>query len=334
MATRRSGTSAAAFVSLVALAAAYPLAQDGAGDSWLGTPEAPELDIKFMASLSSGTPPKFVYNHMPKCAGNTLIDIFTEAIPPENLIIESEFETVVPADNESFVVGSVREPCDYYVSLWSYGAAGQGSLHKKLNQSCGSDCFYGTDSSPAASPTFQAWLPIAVGTMGLRFNNSYPTRELTDCWVRTEYVDQDTRRCLNMYETIGGPVNWTAANYMLDLSTKKNDNPSAHGACSDYYNDESMELIRGGDDGFIFDAFAYQGCCEGGSSSTQHPTFRSPDAEVVWFNEQDEINLMCSRMVVYGYQSSPICADFIRPGVGGYPNMTELFGPEQYPPES
>ena len=126
VATPKSRTAAAAVVALASLAAAMPLGNyKRAADAWLA---APGMEAKFMANLLSDEPPIFVYNHMPKCAGNTLVDIFTASIPKRYLKIENEFDRVTIRDNSSFVVGSVREPCDYYVSLWSYGVMSSGRL--------------------------------------------------------------------------------------------------------------------------------------------------------------------------------------------------------------
>lgn len=66
-------------------------------------------------------PLTLVYNHMPKCAGTSLTDLINDAVPHSR--IEDEFDSLTWSDNSAFVLGSVREPCDYYVSLWAYGGA-------------------------------------------------------------------------------------------------------------------------------------------------------------------------------------------------------------------
>ncbi len=75
---------------------------------------------------------KLVYLELQKTAstliGALLVDLFgaEHRYPKHGLL---------PTDCESrFVVGSVRNPWDYYVSLWSFGGQGDGGMHRRLTQ--------------------------------------------------------------------------------------------------------------------------------------------------------------------------------------------------------
>jgi hypothetical protein len=73
---------------------------------------------------------KLVYLELQKTAstliGSVLVDCFgAEYRYPKH--------GRLPADCRArFVIGSVRNPWDYYVSLWSFGGEGEGGLHKRL----------------------------------------------------------------------------------------------------------------------------------------------------------------------------------------------------------
>jgi hypothetical protein len=53
-----------------------------------------------------------------------------EAVPPNYVVIREEFDSMTKEDHEgAFTIGSIRNPCDYYVSLWAFG-----SETKKMNR--------------------------------------------------------------------------------------------------------------------------------------------------------------------------------------------------------
>ena len=88
-----------------------------------------------------------LYNHNPKAGGGTILQVLRRATPCEHLVDrnahrpwwedktrnESCYVNVREAQasgrgdqRQAFVLGSVREPCDHYVSLWAFGSAGLG----------------------------------------------------------------------------------------------------------------------------------------------------------------------------------------------------------------
>ena len=135
---------------------------------------------------------------------------------------------------EGFVISSIREPCDQYVSLWAFGSAGHGSLHrrnKKRNYNW-TLAAYGHDS-----PTFdsqedikrfqQLWLPDPNirGMIAKRFRDGYGRPNITvmangstiysrpapvDCWVYVDDFKATLYSCLREYEMQGGLVDWDA----------------------------------------------------------------------------------------------------------------------------
>lgn len=51
----------------------------------------------------------------------------------DTLVIIPELSLVLPKDHEDgFVISSMREPCDQYVSLWSFGSSGLGYMHHEF----------------------------------------------------------------------------------------------------------------------------------------------------------------------------------------------------------
>jgi hypothetical protein len=73
---------------------------------------------------------KLAYLELPKTAstliGSVLVDVLGACpLPPKH-------GRLPPGACAKFVVGSVRNPWDHYVSLWSFGCAGEGQLHARL----------------------------------------------------------------------------------------------------------------------------------------------------------------------------------------------------------
>ncbi len=57
--------------------------------------------------------------HMSKCAGRELIHVFSKV---EKQFVPLAERTPVKGNAGGFVIASVRNPCDYYSSLWAYSA--------------------------------------------------------------------------------------------------------------------------------------------------------------------------------------------------------------------
>ena len=147
----------------------------------------------------------------------------------------SEFSRTTPYDKErGYVIGSIREPCSQYVSLWSFASLNHGRFRQKVLP----DAQYYGESPPYFNTSsdlqrFQAWMthPSVVGAIGRRVNENYGTTtpiinsdndndddnnnnenivNNVDCWVFVENFQQTLLECLERYENQGGYVDWTS----------------------------------------------------------------------------------------------------------------------------
>mmetsp|Transcript_67546 Transcript_67546/g.208960 ORF Transcript_67546/g.208960 Transcript_67546/m.208960 type:complete len:340 (-) Transcript_67546:51-1070(-) len=63
-----------------------------------------------------------VVNHLAKCGGSFVKDVLFQSVPGMRLEVENEADSVTRYDLEgkSFIIGLIRNPFEYYVSLWAY----------------------------------------------------------------------------------------------------------------------------------------------------------------------------------------------------------------------
>ena len=67
----------------------------------------------------SWRPNSMVYNHLAKAGGRFVKDVLTKTIPSNLLDIENAKVALTHEDKRiKFTIGGVRNPCDYYPSLW------------------------------------------------------------------------------------------------------------------------------------------------------------------------------------------------------------------------
>jgi hypothetical protein len=154
----------------------------------------------------------------------------------DTLVIIPEFSKVSPKDHEKgFVISSIREPCDQYISLWSYGSNQVGYMYNKFLQKYPNWTLqaYGQDPPTFDSPrdihAFRnIWLKDdkVKGEMTRRFHQSFgrlPHKNkntstssmmmmpsVVDCWVYVDDFQATLYTCLREYENQGGHVNWDA----------------------------------------------------------------------------------------------------------------------------
>mmetsp|Transcript_5488 Transcript_5488/g.11260 ORF Transcript_5488/g.11260 Transcript_5488/m.11260 type:complete len:380 (+) Transcript_5488:100-1239(+) len=140
------------------------------------------------------------------------------------LMYIKEFDTADPIiQQRAFVVSSIREPCDQFLSLWAYGSSGRGALHRNVDG-------YGIDApyfdSPRDIDAFRHdWLGNREikGMIARRHHQSFGKNRLedtnadnkldgypVDCWVYVDDFDATMYSCLREYEIQGGHVDWTA----------------------------------------------------------------------------------------------------------------------------
>jgi len=195
----------------------------------------------------------FLYDHLPKAGGSFVRGVIAgggsegKVLPVANVRIREESEGLTAEDRQrTFTVGSVRNPCDYYVSCWSF------SRHiPEVVQTTGGAAFYGTSEHLNTTDDiarFGKWLRnsmpgrLAPGLLTARFLWSYFNESVAgarhpepnlqgwsthdrqiyakaaaafdpssvDCWIRTEKLTADMRHCLALFEKRAGPgiVNW------------------------------------------------------------------------------------------------------------------------------
>jgi len=141
----------------------------------------------------------------------------------DTIVFIKEFDVVNPdVHQRAFVISSIREPCDHYLSLWAYGSTGKGAFQRNVD-GFGKDAPY-FDSVRDIDAFRHTWLrhPIIKGRLARRHHkyfgenhfqdmikdklHSYPV----DCWVYVDDFQSTLYSCLREYEIQGGHVDWTA----------------------------------------------------------------------------------------------------------------------------
>lgn len=87
---------------------------------------------------------------------------------------------------------------------------------------------------------------------------------LADCWIHTETLSDDAKRCLHAYENIGGRVDWSRVPDFIE-----NGNPRAGEARCDTFFDETAKAEVIENDRELFERFGYKQCCSSGSKASQ-----------------------------------------------------------------
>ena len=216
---------------------------------------------------------RLLFKHLAKAGGTAAIVMLRRSIPDEELTVRREWERVTPADHaHNYAIGLVREPCDNYVSLWSFGSYGGGRFHNAMEEYAGqrnmsAAAFYG-EKPPYVSASdvsrFQAWmkLPAVQGIVTGRFLNGYSPTPLVDCWVFTEQLADTLRLCLKHYQMQGGRVSSEGVN-ITDATLREagHANASPHGPCSSYFDASAAFQVQNGFDRALYQAFEMKGCC-------------------------------------------------------------------------
>jgi len=234
---------------------------------------------------------KLLLVHLPKAGGNTVIDYLVHLIgesqyphlgkPGErhtkvrsardaSFVLLAEFERLTPdLRKKYFTLGLVREPCGYYLSLWSFGSGGRGKARRSAPR--------GTlgETKPfdnlADLDRFTEWLRAFRGYYGRLFNKTYGAidAKAVDCWIRTEFLVDDFSRCMGEFRASGGVTKNASDVEPLQL------NPSSHTACERYYNASRRELVVETERAF-YETFLYRGCCDGNTTEPWATSILAP----------------------------------------------------------
>lgn len=204
--------------------------------------------------------PVFAYDHLAKAGGSFIRGVLAgpdtagKIIPLDHLRIIEEAGTLTQEDRQhTFTVGSVRNPCDYYVSNWAF--FGQTWMVPQL----GGPEYFGVSpdlDTAEDQQRFSKWLRYQMpdgrgpGLLTTRilwsyFNESVgnaaqPEPNLrgwseadrliyesaaasfdpsaVDCWIKTETLTDDLSKCLTLFEKRAGSaiVNWKAFNEIIE----------------------------------------------------------------------------------------------------------------------
>jgi hypothetical protein len=255
--------------------------------------------------------PLLIFNHNPKAGGSSVLKVMQELKP--NAVIckndkmdscESHISKAAQFDKETvdktfvyvrefrktsigdrrkgFIIGSIREPCSQYLSLWAYGSNDHGSLRIHGNVSAE---LYGVDkplfNTPSDKKRFWAWMrdPNVDGLIGNRTKDSYGESVFSsaDCFVFAEDFTGTLLRCLRMYEDQGGFVDWKTQSVAAMLKEEGDpykrrqnrrtttQNKGSHGGCEEMFDEPTAKLVREGRESFIYESFGYEACCKAGT---------------------------------------------------------------------
>eukprot|EP00469_Lotharella_globosa_P009499 CAMPEP_0167774140 /NCGR_PEP_ID=MMETSP0111_2-20121227/1828_1 /TAXON_ID=91324 /ORGANISM="Lotharella globosa, Strain CCCM811" /LENGTH=237 /DNA_ID=CAMNT_0007663891 /DNA_START=1589 /DNA_END=2302 /DNA_ORIENTATION=+ len=213
-----------------------------------------------------------VYNHMPKTGGSTIKMMLAKVVRnfrKRNENYQFEEEDFAP---NTFRVTSIRSPCQYYRSLWTFGSRGGGSFHKQMVHR-GYEEYYGSKApydSARDLAKFEKWLQVVGSVYQDRLQRKLLNKALgnqtiasssarnIDCWVRTENMREDLQTCLKMFESRGGLVDWEA----FEIYKDAHKNPSDHAKCHLYFNKARKNLVEEFNKE-IFENFQFDDCCSG-----------------------------------------------------------------------
>ena len=171
--------------------------------------------------------PLLIFKHNPKAGGGS-IKALLEEFKPKTLLRKKVNYTNITDPNETFirlnefiplrpihrkrgfVISSMREPCDQYLSLWAYGSRGEGELyntshHVDPNWTMAA---YGQDpplfNSQRDIEAFRnVWLKGSriQGLLAKRFRKNFGDHFMkkVDCWVFIDDFQGSLFSCLKQF---------------------------------------------------------------------------------------------------------------------------------------
>ena len=160
---------------------------------------------------SDAPPPpalQLAYKHMSKCGGSYLVSLLVNMTRGMHGLLNKDFfdeeHAVTPERHAgSFIIGSIRNPCDYYVSLWAFqsqktwaivqNAAHGGTLWQPEATTCdrGRKCPLQPESANSDPDKFEAWVNLTMrkqpGVHGVLTHRFYDQlveqRDSLQCWA-------------------------------------------------------------------------------------------------------------------------------------------------------
>jgi hypothetical protein len=204
------------------------------------------------------------------------------------LLYEFQGIQYLPFRDKMFVIGSIREPCAYYLSDWAFSSRilrqenrtvenfnhllGT-SLHLNTTEEIAQFQQYVEEFSVKGRDRFTGRRPKnkQAGILTNRFMQSYflPKRPFAiddvDCWVHVEKLHKDLRKCLVKFMHQGGIIpHYEDFVQMLDEQGNRTTNLTPHAPCEAYFSEEAtVQRVRTAEE-FIYTTFNYTRCCGGG----------------------------------------------------------------------
>lgn len=237
-----------------------------------------------------------------------------------NVIPEAKAVRAVGVAKDEFLLASVRNPCESYLSLWAFQSEAKRragvmadlrrrdpEAHKRLVGRDSQNGFTG----PEDVQRFRAWIKfmghqhVKLGLLSGRFYGKYLSQdpdmdirdnaflvrvmteetaaqtvqairsasisELADCWMHTESLDADIAGCLKDFESLGGQVEWSKVQSVIQSGTSSGGHGgSKHGGCETFFDEATARLVVELD-GALFEKFGYDSCCGHSVSSPPLP---------------------------------------------------------------
>lgn len=230
---------------------------------------------------------KLIYIHLQKTGGTRIREVLAQFTDGHSEGRSHGYLDKRPTDK--VVVGSIRNPLDWYVSLWAFGCAGKGGVLSWLKDDEEWQAVYSDSSDPVL---FQQWLKMVyslkyvnqmgngydkfclneqVGLMTWRFAYLYTENISTDS--SPDFINYDQFRAyLNNYDMTSAFIEaenmaftmWNAlrvAGYDIKYVNlvspcEQKTNQSKHRAIMEYHTPETIELIKD-KERYIFERFGY-----------------------------------------------------------------------------
>jgi len=263
---------------------------------------------QFRRSDGSGDPPamkRLAFKHMTRTGGFFIKGLLEGVMGNRSHYIDEFSGLSDERRGDAFVIAGVRNPCDYYASLYAQDSE---TVHARFSMADGGSSFFEKGNR---NPTkFSKWLAFIQGEqhsiMSLRYWEtlmakkdglscywgeelhdchkkfdsdsvehdlaSFSPDKTADCWVHTENLMNDLEECLVRYEAqSGAPLNWAV--FAAFRSGARGD-PKAHRkstrlSCKHYYDNETAASVMR-TDRHLFEVFGYSECC-GSATSEARP---------------------------------------------------------------
>eukprot|EP00812_Abedinium_dasypus_P006161 NODE_1776_length_1064_cov_628.483647.p1 GENE.NODE_1776_length_1064_cov_628.483647~~NODE_1776_length_1064_cov_628.483647.p1 ORF type:complete len:293 (+),score=32.88 NODE_1776_length_1064_cov_628.483647:3-881(+) len=236
---------------------------------------------------------RLTYSKLSKTGTKTMGLVFSAA-GLHNLQVRPEFSPLRAQDQRRFVIGTIRNPCEWYVSLYSYCAAERGWFHLETPSSL---------KRVNDPKTFRKWLRwvshsekapsrdlvAGPGLLSVRFAKAF-TYEMAglpearalmylsknafhqyekalktfdasnvDCWIHTGNFAEGVRECLRRYEGISGvAIDWNRVEKVL---RGQKQNKSTHKPCVSFFDEQAEAFVRSAD-AHMFRLFNFTSCCD------------------------------------------------------------------------